>query len=417
MEPLKRLHIPLITRLQSIVSVGVLVGVTLTVYGYKSASTPPLTSDEQRLGREAVPVATTGRDVSGRLLPLFFQSDVEVWRQPAAVYAAAGVAAVWPGVQWSVRIPSLLLAAVDIALLSCLAGTLRRHRWEGITAALLLMLTPAHFVYGRVGLDAIYAVPCALGWMLALGAYLWRPRPWLLVVATFSLGLGTLAQPAGPLIMSGLWACTVAALWLEGHRTPGPYLLAGLGFGVPLACMAAWFMAHPETYPDTMGRWAIHAAHLRNPLDGWRALTNRNTLGIRLSLFWDFFNPASLFFARDVPGAEATRGAAHLPAAFAVLVPLGVAAAWTHERRSVVISLLGALIIPPLVAATFGDTYATDRALVLVPFAALLAAYGASSWIASPRAFRRAAAALLMLTVPAQFFFFWIAYLSPRPGL
>jgi 4-amino-4-deoxy-L-arabinose transferase-like glycosyltransferase len=403
------------TRFQSIVAVGLLTGATLLLYSLRLASAPPILPEETRLLRDAERLATTGRDAGGRLLPLFVQSDAETWRQPVPVYAAATAAALLPGRPWAVRVPSLIAASTSVALMYVAALALFRARWSAIGAALLLMMTPAHVVYGRVGSEAVFGLPFALVWLAGLFAYLSRPRAWPLVLATVSLGLGAYANQSAPLTMAGLWACTAAALWLEGTKGWRSFLLAAVGFGAPLVGMAVWFLAHPETYPDTMGRWAIHAAHLRNPIDLWRATINRNTLGLRLSLFWDFYNPATLFFARDVPGFEFTRAAAPLPAAFVVLIPLGIWTMWTDVRRAWSAVLLGAFLVAPLAAAAFGEPYATDRALVAMLAAALLAMGGATALLAGSRRWSRTVGAALLAAIAAQVLLFALAsrHLTP----
>lgn len=364
--------------------------------------------EEMRVLRDAERLAQTGRDAAGRFLPLFVQSDGETWRQPLPIYAAALAVKLAPDRPWAVRLPSLAVASVSVALMYIVGLALFRT-WRGaLGAGLLLALTPAHYVYGRIGAEAIFVLPFALLWLVGLLSYLARPRPRPLVLATFSLGLGAYANQSAPLTMAGLWVCTLVALGLEGTRSLRPWLLAAAGFAVPLVPMAAWFLAYPTTYPDTMGRWAIHAAHLRNPADLWLATINRNTLGVRLSLFWNFYNPAVLFFGRDAPGFEFTRAVAPLPAAFAVLLPLGAMALRTRQRAAVVAALAGLCILAPLVGATFGEPNATDRALVAVAAAAMLAAGGSTALLArSARPVRIAVVALFAATA-AQWL--WLSF-------
>ncbi len=65
-----------------------------------------------------------------------------------------------------------------------------------------------------------------------------------------------------------------------------------------MAAGGVWFFRHADTYADTFGRWFVFAAAPADPLDGLRAFFNTGTLGNRASLYWGFWDPSWLFFAR-----------------------------------------------------------------------------------------------------------------------
>jgi len=127
--------------------------------------------------------------------------------------------------------------------------------------------------------------------------------------------------------------------------------------------MIPWFVAHPETYPDTIGAWLIHKAHIRNPVDGLRALANWNMLGTRVSIYWELFNPTALLF-----------GALLTP--LALLIPIGLFTAFAtlDSRRRFL--LFGGLLLAPLAAAAFGTSDAPSRALAMIPFLTLFGSWG-----------------------------------------
>ena len=83
--------------------------------------------------------------------------------------------------------------------------------------------------------------------------------------------------------MAFLWLTMMVALWVAGRRKLSTLMIAAGTFVAMLVPLAVWFYLHPQTYLDTYGRWAIFAAHLRNPIDGFLAFVNRNTLGTRAS--------------------------------------------------------------------------------------------------------------------------------------
>ena len=98
----------------------------------------------------------------------------------------------------------------------------------------------------------------------------------------------------------------MVALWVAGRRKLSTLLIAAGTFVATLVPLVVWFYLHPQTYLDTYGRWAIFAAHLRNPVDGFRAFVNTNTLGTRASAYWSLIDPSYLFFS----SARSTRAAA-----------------------------------------------------------------------------------------------------------
>lgn len=297
------------------------------------------------------------------LPPLFFQSADGTWLQPIPIYLASIFGAFAP----------LFIGSLDVVLIYVVAAQLLKSRRVAAMAVLILLLFPAHAVFMRQASDAIYPVPFVLGWLVCLLAFLDRPRPWLLVAGGMALGVGIYTQPSAPIMMAAFVVVSLGALWFDGHRVPRFYVALLGGFAVPLLLMVPWFAMHSETYQETMGRWAIHKAHLRYPLDGVRAFLNWNTLALRASLYWEMFNPSFLLFRED-SGAFSTRAPMLIPVA--MLVILGVRTALTSARPAIAIVLLAGLAASPLAASTFGESHALHRALPMVVFLSLLGALG-----------------------------------------
>ncbi len=389
------------TRYQTVATVGLLALLTVSSYGLRLARPAPLPAEG------ALQAAARSLET----FPVFIQSG-EAWAQPVAIYASALGRGLIPGSSHPGRWAAAAVAALNVGLIFFIGRRLTGRYWMGVVAAMLLALTPAHFAYGRLGLEAIYPVPFVLGWLLCVLLLLERDRLLPAVAAGLCLGAGAYTSTAAPLTMAAYLALTVAVLWQQGQR--GWRIHAGVlaGFAAPLVGMLAWFARYPETYPDTMGAWAIHAAHIRNPIDLARAFVNWNTLGTRASLYWDAFNPVYLFLPGGPPAGGVVRGAGVLLTPVALLVAAG---AWhagsrlapPHRRL-----LLAAIVLAPLAASTFGERYAIDRSLAIVPLLIVLAAVGVASLLDSPRAEVRGAAIALLAAVPLQFWIFLRAYLA-----
>jgi len=132
---------------------------------------------------------------------------------------------------------------------------------------------------------------------------------------------------------------------------------------------AWWFFRHADTYADTFGRWFVFAAHARDPIAGLQAQINSNTLGVRASLYWGFWDPSWLFFA-------AKDTAAPLLLLSLPLIVLGIVNCLRQADRSVGAILLGSALILPIAGATLGAPHYLSEAAGVLPILALLSGLG-----------------------------------------
>lgn len=183
-------------------------------------------------------------------------------------------------------------------------------------------------------------------------------------------------------------------------------------FAGALIPAAAWLLFHPEAYPDTLGRWALHAAHLRNPMDGLRAVLNWGSLTNRTSVYWELLNPAFLFFPADVSTLSLTHGSGPFPFSILLLLPFGAHRIMRHAAPATRVLLLLGLLVAPFAAATFGEDHAIDRALPLAPLMAIVAAFGVDALTTMGRPVWRAVGIILFLLIPVQFAVFEVDYLT-----
>jgi 4-amino-4-deoxy-L-arabinose transferase-like glycosyltransferase len=349
-------------RLQPIVTACLLAGVALLLYGFRIVNAP--------LNAEETIFVEQARSLD-RSTPLFFHVRDERWLQPIAVYAHAFARAVGAG-DMSGRVASTIAGAADVALVFAVVRLAGRE-WIAVAAALLLLLTPAHWSYARLGTDAIFPAPFVLAWLLGMLKYFQRDRAWALALAGTALGLGTYTHQTAPLTMAWLLALSTAAVIATRGTSVRALAVLIATYAALLLPAALWFAQSPTTYMDTFGRWAILAAHIRFPLDGLRAQINWNTLSNRASLFWSFLDPSFLFFA--------ARGASVAPmlACSAILIPLGALRVLASSERGARIVLLSAGAVPVIIASTFGQPMDFGNAIVMIAIAAVFAAAGLES--------------------------------------
>ncbi len=343
---------------------------------YAIRGNSPLSPAETELLHQAT---STGIRADG--YPLFFHVSDERWLQPVAVYFTALLRLV-TSPETAGRLAAASVGALNVALIFVLCRRLLASTPLAVCAALLLMITPAHFVFARTGVDAIYPLPFVLAWLLAMAAYFDGGDRRHAVAGGLALGIGAFTHPSAPWTMGFLLLVTLLAIWLSGRRGAASLAVPAAAFLVPLVVAAAWFAANPSAYPDTFGRWAIHAAHLRSPLDGVLAFVNWNTLGTRLSLYWGFFDPSWLFLDSPASPTLPLRGTS--PFLFATVAALvaGLSQRLRGGLTPMTLLLLAGLAVAPLAASTVGSPHAIADFLVMVPLVVVLAAGGMAEWLA-----------------------------------
>jgi 4-amino-4-deoxy-L-arabinose transferase-like glycosyltransferase len=380
---------------------------TAAVYVTRLSHAPIyLTHDEVNFSLQSVAIAKTGRDLNGRLLPVYFaEPEFTAGRDPMMIYVTALALTVLPLSDAAVRIPTALVGVLIVVLLLVLCSRLTPSAALPVVAAVFLALSPGLFIHSRLALSVIYPLPFVVVWLMTLREYELQPRPWLLFAGAASLGCGIYGYLAAVVMMPLYLLMTV---WCSrAWRSPRLLALIVAGFAVVLLPIALWHVAHPERYAELM-----HAYRMDDPGNGGtvRALSYEG-LRVRLGAWWQYFNPDFMFLSGDTSLTNSTRTAGFVPAAFALLLPLGIVRLSKGSRleRLIVIGLLTG----PLAAVATGTLDLNRyRAMFVLPFAALVATYGIE-WLWSARAlWRRALAILLIASVPIQFAMFYRDYMG-----
>ena len=222
-------------------------------------------------------------------------------------------------------------------------------------------------------------------------AYLKDARTLRLLGAGLMLGAGAFTHPTAPLTMAFLAVLFIFILAIHRRSWAVALPIAG-AFALCLIPAAIWFVLHPDTYQDTFGRWAIHQAHIRYPLDGIRGFMNWNTLGTRASLYWGFFDPAWLFF---------DDAASVAPLLLFMVPPLawGVAKGRAAVSGSTFGLIAGGVVVAPLAGSSFGVAHSIENAATFLPFVALLCATGIAAVARKPELRMRIMATIVAVGV------------------
>ena len=377
------------------VGIVLLAAAAFLIYAYQLGDGPPsLSRDEGDLGAQAQSIAQGGRDADGGLLPLYFHVRDNQWAQPLPIYVTALSVMAAGSSQWSLRLPSVFVAIVDIVLIYLVAQSLFDRASLPFIAAGLLAVAPAHFIHGRLALPDVYPLPFVLSWLLCMIAFVSQPGPWPAFGGALCLGIGFYASPASVLMMPAYLIVTLAIVW-QVRSEPMSYVAAGSGFVVPLLILIPWFAAHYGSFRFTLGDWGLHT--LANPRDGFRhTILSWVKVGRRSSLYWDFFSPAYLFFTRVFLSVTA------IPLIYGLYRILTTL--WNEVRWRVV---LAGFLVAPLAAAAFDEPRAVGRALTAVPFGVLIAVAGFDGLLGSRKMAPRLLAVVVLLLMPLQFYRFY----------
>ena len=347
------------TRLRPFATALLLALVTLGYYSV-DLRRDPIGPDEARI------LSAAQQERPG--LPLVVNVGGDRWVQPLGFYATVVTHRIAPGF-FAGRRASIVVAAINVGAIFLVAWRIFGRYLPAIVAAIILMFTPAHYAFGRLGTDAIYIIPFILGWLYGVASFVENDRPSAIALASASLGVGVYSTPSAPLTMAFLWVAMIVALWAARRRKVSTLGSAAAGFAAALVPLAAWLFLHPQQYADTYGRWAIFAAHLRNPLDGVRAFVNLNTLGTRASAYWGTIDPSYLFFAGP-------SGPSPLLIVSVPLIIAGIVRCARLAPKPAAMLVLSGALIAPLAGSSFGETHYIGLALGLLAFVALLCAYG-----------------------------------------
>jgi 4-amino-4-deoxy-L-arabinose transferase-like glycosyltransferase len=391
-------------RTSTVVTPGVLMAAALLLYVSFIVRSPVfLNNDEAVFAVQAHAIASTLHDNNGRLLPLYFQIHSTVWYQPAIVYLMAAFFTVLPVAEWSVRLPTVLVAMIDIALIATLARRLLGSGRAALLAGALLTLTPSHFIHGRLACDYLYPAPFVLAAFWCLLRFLERPQRRLLVAAGLILGLGFYSYIAS-VVMMPVYALLMCAVLIATQPNPAkPCLWLSAGFAAALVPLALWLPSHLAAFYGAVSRYNL----ARQMELGFAA-----NLWNHLTVFARFFDPAYLF-ARDRGAVTSSTGRAGVFAlSMAALVPLGIYQIVVRRRTPAMLFVLAGFFAAPIAATFVNEPYTTDRALMLVPFGVLIGAFGLEHLLTSRERATRLAATALLALIPAQFAYFYYDYMN-----
>jgi len=372
-----------------------------------------LAHDEVNFGLAAHSIAHTGHDLNGQRWPIIFHIITRYGRYyatPVVIYTTALLMRIAPISEWSIRFPTALLGAIDVVLVFLFGRRLFRNDALAAIAAILLALTPAFFIHARLAVDHTYPIVFMLAWLYGLATFLETGSLTWLAIASTMLAVGTFSYLAAMVMMPLYVVLTLVVLWWNRARRSA-FGVVVAGYAWPLVVLMLWFAADPSRYHELLAFYALpDAAAGVSPLRSVLRLFSYFSLGVRAGVYWDFFNPSMLFFSGDASFLSSTRQVGVFLLPFVVLLPLGAYQIVKRHRAPLPVLVLTGFLTAPL-AAVLALAVTIHRALVMLPFAAMVAAYGVEWFLERDVRWRRAMYALLAL-IPLQFAWFYRDYMT-----
>lgn len=406
-------HLPRLTVRAWLIAVATLTAVFL-VYSW-SLDRLYLVHDEVIYALNAHAIATTGRDLSGQFLPISFPVVGTFFATPMNIYFTSLFLMVSPLTEVVVRIPSVVVGVGCVALVYLIGRRVFKSEWLALLAAAMLALSPAHYIHSRLGTDHLYTVVLMLAWLLILLGVRSETQLMRIGSASALLGLGVYSYLGALITMPVCFLLTVATLYGMGFRSRGPYLAAVVGFVLPTLPFVAWHLLHPDQYGRQMQMYGLNSS-AGSALAGASRQSAAFASAIeRVAVYWDYFNPSLLFFAGDTGLINGTRYTGVLLWPLLILLPAGVYRLAIQQPSPISWLLVASLAAAPLAATVVAERYRINRALVMLPLAALVATAGVEMmWRARSRVPRFAAIALIAC-MPLQFAGFVRDYFTAYP--
>ena len=361
---------------------AVLVLAAAALYSARLSHVPSfLSNDETAFGLQAHAIVTTAHDENGRLLPLYFQMMENVWFHPVLVYCMAPVLAVVRPVPWAVRLPTVIVAMVNIVLVFALGRRLGLSRAAAIGASVFLALTPAHLLHGRLACDYLLPVPFVLAWLILLIDAQKSGASWRFFAAGSILGVGLYTYIASLVTMPVCLLLSYLALYLSGTRRIRPYAMITAGFALLLVPAAMYLLAVPQVYVGFTERYGgANVDVLHDP----RAMFGLGIMARRWQVYRSFFEWRFLFEKAETHVMSSTYTTGVFLKAMKVLIPLGAYHILRNRLTTLTGLLLAAFFSAPFAASLIPENYAIDRALTLLPMGVLIGAFGVD-WLLARR--------------------------------
>jgi len=366
--------------------------------------------DEAHFAVVGKSIATTGRNLNGDFMPLFFNladpaADLtplpwgNTWYQPLLFYLVAIILKVAPMNEFTVRLPTAIIGGIITPILVYLvAHRLFKRRGLALFGAVVLALTPPQLILSRQALDYVCPLPFVLGWLWFLIDYTETRRLKSVAIGAVCLGLGFYSYIASWVMMPIYLALSLIVFWRAGGAWLRPMLVAAASFCLPVLVFLPWLWFHPAMLKETFDRYQMsdqeQTSMIQEPANAFR----RDKVAATLTTYWSHFDPGFLFLVGGPSMTTSTGRVGVFLLPLVVLLPLGIIVLIRRpDPYGFNTLILLGIVTAPIAATLKGQPFTIQRVLFMLPFASLVAAVG-FDWLWQQR-YRAARAVAIVLAV------------------
>jgi hypothetical protein len=364
-----------------------LLALVVVIYGTELERVPPhLAHDEVVIEVNARSVAKTGLGIDGNKMPTLFGDSAfgMPGGEPLTTYWTAFVIKTLWDDEFAIRRASVLIGLLNVGLMFFAARRYFDSAAAGGVAALLLAMTPVHFFYSRVGVEVVYLLPFVFGWFLLVtcdNESIARMRVWPIAAAGVVLGLSVYAYKSA-LLLAPTYLCLTLAVVTWRARTlglPARRILtmaaaAAGGFALAVLPYVADAMSHVDRVAMFERAYGVGDPSL-SLLQNLRDFARYQSLGARLGVYFDSFNPTHLFFFGAGGWTDSTRQAGLFLIGAAVPIAVGVYASLTSARSFSRWIVVAGFLLAPISNVVLNEV-TLRRMIPIAVFGVLLATEG-----------------------------------------
>lgn len=385
--------------------------VIIPIYTYSLDKVPVhLNRDELGFSLNAYSIVKTGFDENGRFSPLYFWHLGVMWATPIIVYLTALFLTILPLSEITIRLPSVMVGILDIIFIFFLAKRLFGSENFGLLAAVLLALTPVHFIQSRILLDNLFPVPFILGWMLLLHLFFSRKNLWFLFFAALLLGIGIHSYHAAKVIMPIYLLITFWLILFRYRGNKKVVLIPLFAFILPLLPLIPWLSEYPDTLTDQVRYTGLYDTGL-SPIQGLVALLSPVRIIPMVVVYLKYFSPVFLFLKGDSSLIHSTGKIGVFLLPFAILLPLGIYQALKSRGWFNLLLVVG-FFTAPFAGALVSHEYRASKELFILPFATLLATLAIKFLLSTRQKKWKVLGIILLIAIPWQFAYFLYDYFN-----
>lgn len=350
----------------------VVITITGLLLSYKLLEIPRgLTIDEASLGYNAILLAQTGHDETGRQLPIFTLTiNGTDWKQPITQYYLTALFKTFHPSIFLLRFSSVIIAIISTIIIYITTLQLFKAPKIAIFSIVIFLTSPLVVLHSHLATENIMPALFTSLWLLFIIIYSKKPKPILLIASALSLGLGFYSYKGMRAIVPIWTLISIPYIYTTTKINQNKRSLSPLkAIAVFIIFLLPFFIIIPTLEKHYAG--AIFDSQ------------NHQHPQSLVQFFYPYlstFDPSFLYIKGDTLLEHST----HRHGMFlATTLPLFLYSIYKiiKQKTATGIFLITAFFSTPLLYGWVGSTYRASRLLALTPIYSLIIAIGYAHYL------------------------------------